>query len=615
MLEESEICNDLEKLEAARIRLAYLHFRQGRYYKTQKLATEVLRDAAPDSLWRSDALRMLGNCSAELGDPTAAEEYYHQAIDLSRQLNDRYSLYKCLHSLATNIYWPCGQFELCLAAGKEALMQAQALELDEELWFPLSDIAWAYWSTGERSLAKQVAAQMQSVVPAGSLGDGFTCCLLAGQVDGSEQYLQQVLPLYEHARSIADATGDPGLYMEVRIGLCRAYRLIQDFPSSLLWAEDAVAACTRMNYRQFQAIALIERGRTLIDLENYENTEKDLQAAYELSVRLCAKFDQARSLLYLAVILSLKQQPHSVDQWQIAIGLIRENGYEFLIGQERTLLLPLVARMRNENHPILDAIGSALFDTLMRVPPPPLQARMLGQFSLHVGPKLVLKESLRQRRAGELLALLLSRPGYTLSAEQVIEALCSEKDASAAVDFYHHAVSALRHLLEPDLPDRRFPCRYLEVSEERVTLILPPGSKVDFIEFQRQIQAKDWEKAIELYEGEFLPMFRYAEWTIALRQHFEDKLEMALLTLATEKLTAGFPEACLELAQRAILQNAWQEQAVALGMHAALQMDDRVTAIKLYQRLEKKLNHDLGVAPQNQLQLLYNEALKFTGKI
>ena len=214
-----------------------------------------------------------------------------------------------------------------------------------------------------------------------------------------------------------------------------------------------------------------------------------------------------------------------------------------------------------------------------------------------------------------MLALLLSSPGYTLSAEQVIEALCSEKDASAAVDFYHHAVSALRHLLEPDLPDRRFPCRYLEVSEERVTLILPPGSKVDFIEFQRQIQAKDWEKAIELYEGEFLPMFRYAEWTIALRQHFEDKLEMALLTLATEKLTAGFPEACLELAQRAILQNAWQEQAVALGMHAALQMDDRVTAIKLYQRLEKKLNHDLGVAPQNQLQLLYNEALKFTGKI
>ena len=119
---------------------------------------------------------MLGNCAAELGDPDRAERYYHQAIDLARQLDYPYALYKCLHSLATNIYWPRGQFELCLAAGKEALAQAQALNLGEELWFPLSDIAWVYWSTGQRELANQIADQMEAVVSPGSLGDGFTCC-------------------------------------------------------------------------------------------------------------------------------------------------------------------------------------------------------------------------------------------------------------------------------------------------------------------------------------------------------------------------------------------------------------------------------------------------------
>jgi len=49
-----------------------------------------------------------------------------------------------------------------------------------------------------------------------------------------------------------------------------------------------------------------------------------------------------------------------------------------------------------------------------------------------------------------------------------------------------------------------------------------------------------------------------------------------------------------------------------MGMQAAMQLNDRVTALKLYQRLEKKLSHDLGVAPESQLQLLYNEALKRT---
>jgi len=608
LLEEAESSKDSEKLDAARIQLAHLHFRQGRYHETQKLAAEVLQDAAPNSLWRCDALRMLGNCAAEQGDPAAAEEYYHQAIDLSRQLDDRYSLYKCLHSLATNIYWPCGQFELCLAAGKEALAQAQALELGEELWFPLSDIAWAYWSTGEKKLARQIAAQMRLIVSPGSLGDGFTCCLLAGQMEGGEKYLQQVLPLYGQARSIAEATGDPGLNMEVRIGLCRAYRLMQDHATSLLWAEDSVAVSSRMKYRQFQAIAWIERGRTLIELGNYASAEQDLLAAYEMSVRLGAKFDQARSLLYLAVILSINHQPQAGEQWQKATRLIRENGYDFLIGQERSLLLPWVATMMSDSHPILAATGSAMFDTLVRVPPPPLQIRMFGQFSLLVGPNLISKESLRQRRAGELLALLLSSPGCTLSAEQVIEALCSEKDTGAAVDFYHHAVSALRRLLEPDLPDRRFPSRYLEIIEERITLIVPPHSEIDVLEFDLLISQKDWEKAIMLYQGEYLPMYRYADWAIGLRQHFADRFEMALLALADEQLNAGAPAACLELAQRALMHNAWQEQAAALGIRAALDLDDRATALKLYQRLEKKLSQDLGIPPQAQLQQLYAEA-------
>ena len=129
--------------------------------------------------------------------------------------------------------------------------------------------------------------------------------------------------------------------------------------------------------------------------------------------------------------------------------------------------------------------SAALFDRLTRIPPAPLQVKTFGQFSLQVGANQISKESLRQRRAGELLALLLSSPGFTLSAEQVIEAMCPEKEPGAAVDFYHHAISALRRLLEPDLPDRRFPCRYLEVSEERVTLIVPPGSTIDFLEFEQ----------------------------------------------------------------------------------------------------------------------------------
>jgi DNA-binding SARP family transcriptional activator/Tfp pilus assembly protein PilF len=599
-----------EDVVLALIRLAHLYFRQGRYNQTQRMAEEVLCDAPSDSLIRCDALRMLGNCAAELGDPDGAENLYHQAVDLARQLDYRYALYKCLHSLATNIYWPRGQFDLCLAAGKEALLQAQALELGAELWFPLSDIAWVYWSTGQGELANQFADQIEKLVPPGSLGEGFNCCLRAGLLEPGEGYLDEFLPLYDRARSIAEATGDPGLNVEVRLGLCRSYRTVKDLPAAMTWAEDAVTVSVRLHYRQFQGLALIERGRILIEKGNLTRAEKDLRAALEIAAQLRSNFDLTRASLYLAALLSTQKKPEANAIWQQTVNLILDNGYTFLLEQERPLVLPWIAEMLDSADPILNKTSVVLFEIMTRVSPPPIQVKTYGQFALRVGANPISKENLRQRRAGELLALLLSSPGYTLSAEQVTEAMCPEKENSAAVDFYHHAISALRRLLEPDLPDRRFPCRYLEVSEERVILILPPGSKIDFLEFEQCLHNKDWEKTVGLYQGEYLPMFRYFEWTIALRQHYADQFEQALLALASERLSAGVAADCLSLAQRALLHNPWQEQAALLGMRAALEMNDRMTAIKLYQRLEKTLEKELGIAPQKELQQLYTEVRK-----
>lgn len=301
--------------------------------------------------------------------------------------------------------------------------------------------------------------------------------------------------------------------------------------------------------------------------------------------------------------------------WQQVVRLILDNGYAFLMEQERSLAIPWIAEMLDSADPTLSKTSVVLFEIMTRVSPPPLQVKTYGQFALRVGANPISKENLRQRRAGELLALLLSSPGYALSAEQVTEAMCPEKETGAAVDFYHHAISALRRLLEPDLRfakqiDRRFPCRYLEVSEERVTLLVPPGSKIDFLEFEQCLHDKDWEKAVGIYQGEYLPMFRYLQWTFALRQHYADQFEHALLALAEERLNAGAASNCLGLARRALLHTPWQEQAVLLGMRAALELGDRTTAIKLYQRLEKTLDKELGIAPQKELQQLYTEIRK-----
>lgn len=240
--------------------------------------------------------------------------------------------------------------------------------------------------------------------------------------------------------------------------------------------------------------------------------------------------------------------------------MILENGYDFLIDQEHALIVPWIADTLNAPDPALANTSTALFDRLMRLHPAPIQVKTLGQFTLQIGPNPITKESLRLRRAGELLALLLSSPGHSLSAEAVAEAMCPEKDPCAA--------------------------------------------------FELSIQNKDWEQAIGTYAGEYLPMYCYSEWALALREHYSDLYEKSLIAHAANALAAGDPVVCLEIARWALLQNPWQEQAVQLGMRAALEMGDRVAAIKLYQRLEKKLGKELGIAQQKELQALYRIILK-----
>lgn len=595
----------------AQVRVAFLHFRLGHYDRARKMAEEALAVDAPDSKSHVDAWLVLGNCAAETDDLSAAEGFYLHAIDLSRQMGNSRAFKSGLHNLATGIYLPQGKFKLALAADQEVARLANEQSVPKLYWGALVTIAWIYWLIGQYAQSALTLEELFGHASPSSLEVGYGHWLW-GNLAQERGDLEQVLPRFSQGRSIAEAIGEPGLGIMVRLGPSRYYREMGDSAAAWEWAEDALTMATRAGYRHLQGLALIERGLAAWKLNKTAAAEDDLLTAIKTFQPLNIQFDLTRAYLYLAALLSEQKRPDADQFWQQTVTNIQTNGYDFLLEKERAYFLPWIASGLDSPDPDRKKYSLALFERLQNTTPALLYVKTLGEFSVRVGNRIISKEALRQRRAGELLALLLSSPGFSLSAEQVIDTLCSEKELNMAVDFYHHAVSALRHLLEPELPGRRFPSRYLEIVEERIRLIVPPQSEVDALEFDRLIIQKDWGKAIKLYQGEYLPNYRYAEWTIGLRQHYMDRFELALLSLAEEKLNSGSPAACLELAQRAILQNAWQEHAVALGMQAALQMDDRVTAVKLYQRLEKKLSHDLGVTPQSQLQLLYREALKHT---
>ena len=112
------------------------------------------------------------------------------------------------------------------------------------------------------------------------------------------------------------------------------------------------------------------------------------------------------------------------------------------------------------------------------------------------------------------------------------------------------------------------------MGEGQVTLHLPPGSWVDVEVFEAHCQRGEWEEALSLYGGEFLPEYRYADWTVAPRERLALLYQRALLEAARARLSAGRFGGALEACWRLLSLEPWHEEAVLLGMRACVALND-----------------------------------------
>jgi DNA-binding SARP family transcriptional activator len=247
---------------------------------------------------------------------------------------------------------------------------------------------------------------------------------------------------------------------------------------------------------------------------------------------------------------------------------------------------------------------------LANVPPPPLRIATLGQFAVWKGRKRIADQSWNRRKAGEMLRYLLLQPNRAAGREVIIEALWPDHPSDTPADMLHQATSALRHALEPDLPDK-FLSRYLKVEGEQISLLLPPGSVVDFEHFERTlpvaIQTRIIDRLLEalnLYSGDLFPSDRYADWSAEKRQELAELRLRGLLALAKAYLHQGQYYQAINCCRQVQHADTWNEDAVLLAMQAYAGLQDAPHALSLFIALEKTLREELDILPRSDLRAL-----------
>ena len=598
---------DAESESRALNALTYAHIRLANYSQARRFCRQILDLAGPESPARVDALLNLGICAGETDDLAALEFFTRQAVDLSRQIGYDRALVRGLHMLSCMVYMPRGQFALALSMDEEALKILQTRDQPDQAWGPLLTMSYVHWLTGQTAMARELLAKLRQVVVPGSLGDGYwhylqaNLALEAGDVESART-------LFGCTLSIAEANGISENLFIARMGLSRLHRTLNDFPTALAWATEALAIVQRSGYLHLQAQALIERGRATWGLGDMAAAEADLRSAILLLTTQHLDFDLAIATLLLAALLKQQNHPQSPAAWQAAAACLTQGGFVFLVDRERALIFPLIVQGLKSPDKSVVAASNSLLKHLQRVPPPPLEIATLGGWHLKAGGRSLDPRSLRQRRAGELLGLLLISPGRRLLIDQIVDTLWPEKEFNAGQSLLHQATSTLRRALEPDLPEK-FSSRYLRVDDGSIALVLPPDSQVDYETFLSHVRRADWDAALACYPGEFLPEYRYADWAEAHRRWLAQDYQRALLAKARTCMSEKQFIPALDACRKLLAAEPWQEQAALLGMQACVELGDSAGALRLYRTLEKTLQTDLGVEPQPELQTLYRSLL------
>lgn len=601
-LEQARASGDRDLISCALCLEATIHWRIGHFARAYALSTEAVTNACA-TITQVDALILAGACAAACDDLAVGEDSFQQAIDLSREIGYPAGHSLALQYLASQVYLRRGQFELALTTADTAA-QLGSDDRQPPTWLLR---AWVYQIIGAQERAWQALEVLRGLAPPDAR-IGAAASYLAAQLALDEGDLKRARPLLDKALLVAEASGHPLLYVEVGIALSRWHRLNND-GAALEWAANAVATARRLGSRYLEGQALIARGQAAWQAGELDSAVGDLQCTLVILDELGAAYDAAHAGLLLSALYQQLHHAEAEAVWLDAARRITAGRYGFLLERERPLALALLKAQCHRDQPEVRAATDRLLDELMRVPPPPLQISGLGDFVVRQGHRCIPAHAWEQRKAGELFRFLLIQPHYRACRDVIIEALWPGKQHSAAERFLQQASWALRHVLEPDLPEH-FPSRYLSAADHHFSIQLPTGSTVDFVQFEKAIYRKcitpsrELERILASYHGELFPDDRYADWSIQPRQRLTNLYVRSMLCMAKQYLEDQSPVSALDYCDHILMLDPCLEEAGRIAILSCLALGDRPGALRYYTSLKRVLRRTLRLSPSEDLRAL-----------
>jgi len=247
-----------------------------------------------------------------------------------------------------------------------------------------------------------------------------------------------------------------------------------------------------------------------------------------------------------------------------------------------------------------------------------LKVETLGMFKVWLGDRLIEGKDWQREKSKELFQFFLIHRQKWWSKEEIYQMIWPDADEKSVDQEFKVLLNALNRALEPNRKARVSP---FFIKRQNNTYSLNPKAviDVDFIQFEEWIYAgldeKNPEKArnilkkgLELYKGDFLSERRDV-WFAAERERLLTIFLRGAEKMAQLCVQNNDSNEAIVWCERILKIDSTWEEAYRLMMFCYYQKNNRPQAIKWYKKCERKLMHELGVAPMEPTKKMYEMIL------
>jgi DNA-binding SARP family transcriptional activator len=227
----------------------------------------------------------------------------------------------------------------------------------------------------------------------------------------------------------------------------------------------------------------------------------------------------------------------------------------------------------------------------------------------------------KSKRARTFLKLLVASDGHTVSRDTAFELLWPDADPDSLGQSFNSMLHRVRKVLEPGAcRDEAGSCI---LQEDGVITLSKDRVWIDAAQFHVHVSSAnrlktkqlhdqtlaEYEKAFELYQGDFLPEDRYVDWASSTRDRLRLQHLKALEDAAATAEACGDRDRTLRFYEKIFSADPCSEKACCWLMMRYQSDARRGDAIRAYERCERALSTELDMEPAQETKKLYRSII------